>query len=265
MKRFEMNSLDFAHASWQEISDKLIDNYLTLVDLYIRKQKDYEYSFVGYSNAKLVEMLEHKAKFEFSIDEVIAEIRRLARTHKYKVVYDNINLFIWFADKNGTTVGNLYLIEEHMGAEELGTLYASRKDFEDNLLQHIEDFKEFVKIHWDPDNGIIYRMRTNEIFKRVREEAGLSQVQVAEMVDATQGTISNIEKSLGSNPTYDIIQKYISKVGANPMFLFGLDFSAPPIIHPTVQRERMGGKKEDKVRDDLIKELESVVKKLKSL
>jgi len=109
-------------------------------------------------------------------------------------------------------------------------------------------------------------MGINEILKSIRQEAGLSQVQLAELVEATQGTISNLEKSLAANPTFDILKGYITKVGANPVFLFGLDPTAPPIIHPTVQIERMKSKDSDaKVKDKLIKELEEITKKLKSL
>ncbi|WP_313418754.1 helix-turn-helix domain-containing protein [Sphingobacterium multivorum] len=252
-------------SNWQQITDQLLDNYLTLVDLNIRIQKDFEYSFAGYSNQKLADMLEHRAKFDFKIDEVIAKIRRLAKTHKYSVVYDNINLFIYFAESHGRTVGSLYMIEPHMTADDLGLLYEQRKDQEEKLLEHIEDFKDFINIVWDPNNGITFRMRINEKFKMIREEAGLSQVQVAQMVEATQGTISNLEKSIMANPTFDIIKGYITKVGANPAFLFGLDPEATPIIHPTIQAERLRGSKDDKVKSELIKELEQTIEKLKSL
>lgn len=249
----------------KSIIDQLIENYLILVDLYIGKQKDYEYTFSGYSNQKLADMLEFKAKFEYNIDEVTIEIRRLAKTHKYAVIYDNINLFIWFAKSYGENVGNLYMIEPHMSAHELGELYQTRKIKENNLLEHIQDFKDFVNINWDPNNEIVYRMRINEILKTIRTEAGLSQVQLAELIDATQGTISNLEKSIMANPTFDILRGYVTKVGANPVFLFGLDPSAPPIIHPSIQVERMKGAKDDQTIKQLVKELESTIKKLKSL
>lgn len=108
-------------------------------------------------------------------------------------------------------------------------------------------------------------MGINEILKTIRTEAGLSQVQVADMVDATQGTISNLEKSTVANPTFDILKGYITKVGANPVFLFGLDPTAPPIIHPTILVERMKGAKDDQTIKQLVKELESTIKRLKSL
>lgn len=251
--------------NWQEITEKLIDNYLTLIDLNIRIQKDFEYSFAGYTNQKLADMLEHRAKFDFKIDEVIDEIKRLAKTHKYSVVYDNISLFIYFAKSIGLTIGNLYMIEPHMTSEELGTLYEQRKVQEEDLLENIEDFKEFVNTVWDPSSGIIFSMRINEKLKMILEEAGLSQVQLAQLVDATQGTISHLEKSMGANPTYDVIKGYITKVGANPAFLFGLDPEATPIIHPSVQVERLRGSKDDKVKAKLITELEETIKKLKSM
>ena len=259
-KNDELNSLH-----WKTITERLLDNYLTLVDLNIRIQKDFEYSFAGYSNQKLADMLEHRAKFDFKIDEVIAKIRRLAKTHKYSVVYDNINLFIFFAESHGRTVGSLYMIEPHMTANELGLLYEQRKDQEEKLLEHIEDFKDFINIVWDPNNGLAFRMRINEKFKMIREEAGLSQVQVAQMVEASQGTISNLEKSMMANPTFDIIKGYITKVGANPAFLFGLDPEATPIIHPSIQAERLKGSQNDNVKSELIKELEETIEKLKSL
>ena len=108
-------------------------------------------------------------------------------------------------------------------------------------------------------------MKINEILKTIRTEAGLSQVQLAEMLEATQGTISNLEKSMMANPTFDILKGYVTKVGANPVFLFGLDPTAPPIIHPSIQVERLKGSKDEKVKTDLIKELETTIKKLKSL
>ncbi|GEM67606.1 hypothetical protein SMI01S_12120 [Sphingobacterium mizutaii NBRC 14946 = DSM 11724] len=260
-----MENNEFEFTPWQEIAERLIDNYLTLIDLNIRYFKDFEYSFIGYTNEKLAAMLEHRAKFDFNIDETIDEIKRLARTHRSSIIYDHISLYIYFAKTTAETTGGLYLIEPYMGEKEIGDLFETRKEKEEELLDHINDFKEFVWTHWDPNNGIRYRMRTNEIFKKVREESGLSQVQIAELVEATQGTISNIEKSFMANPTYDILKGYITKVGANPIFLFGIDTSAPPIIHPSIQKERLAGKKEDKVKNELIKELEGTIKKLKSL
>ncbi len=108
-------------------------------------------------------------------------------------------------------------------------------------------------------------MTTAEIFKKVREEAGLSQVVLAEMIGATQGTVSNIEKSINSNPSYDIVSKYIAVIGANPLFLFGLDSTAPPIIHPTIMKARLSGVKDLTVKNEIIKDLEASVKKLRSL
>lgn len=108
-------------------------------------------------------------------------------------------------------------------------------------------------------------MTIAEIFKKVREEAGLSQVMVAEMIGSTQGTISNIEKSVNSNPSYDIVSKYISVVGANPVFLFGIDPEAPPIVHPEVMKIRMAGGTSKKIQKDIIKDIERSLEKLKSL
>lgn len=252
-------------SNFQKTIECLIDRYIVLVDLCIRKQKDFEYSFSGYSNIQLANMLEHKSKFEFNIEEVIGEIRELAKTHRYKVVYDNINLFIFFARSYGESMGNLYQIEPHLTSDELSDLYYQRKISEEKLVQHIEDYKDFVNVNWDPNNEIIYRMKINEILKTIRTEAGLSQVQLAEMLEATQGTISNLEKSMMANPTFDILKGYVTKVGANPVFLFGLDPTAPPIIHPSIQVERLKGSKDEKVKTDLIKELETTIKKLKSL
>lgn len=108
-------------------------------------------------------------------------------------------------------------------------------------------------------------MTIAEIFKKVREEAGLSQVMLAEMIGSTQGTISNIEKSVNSNPSYDIVSKYISIVGANPIFLFGIDFNASPVIHPQVMKIRLAGGKDSQVKKEVIKELEASIEKIKSL
>ena len=137
-------------SNFQKTIECLIDRYIVLVDLCIRKQKDFEYSFSGYSNIQLANMLEHKSKFEFNIEEVIGEIRELAKTHRYKVVYDNINLFIFFARSYGESMGNLYQIEPHLTSDELSDLYYQRKISEEKLVQHIEDYKDFVNVNWDP-------------------------------------------------------------------------------------------------------------------
>lgn len=108
-------------------------------------------------------------------------------------------------------------------------------------------------------------MKTNELFKKIREEVGLSQVQMAELCETTQGTISHIENSVNSNPSFDIISKYVAKVGANPAFLFGLDPSASPILHPTVMRDRLAGGKNPQLKNKIAEELESIIKKVKSL
>lgn len=108
-------------------------------------------------------------------------------------------------------------------------------------------------------------MATADIFKKVREEAGLSQVLLAEMIGSTQGNISNIEKSVNSNPSYDIVSKYVNVVGANPVFLFGIDLSAPPVIHPMVMKSRLSGATDNALKKDIIKELDKNIERLKSL
>ncbi|WP_437918539.1 helix-turn-helix domain-containing protein [Sphingobacterium sp. LRF_L2] len=108
-------------------------------------------------------------------------------------------------------------------------------------------------------------MKTNDIFKKIREEAGLSQVQLAEICETTQGTISHIEKSINSNPSYDIVSKYITEIGANPIFMFGLDPLAPPIIHPTIMMARMSTAKSSTPKVEVIRDLQDIINRIRSL
>lgn len=108
-------------------------------------------------------------------------------------------------------------------------------------------------------------MTTAEIFKKIREEAGLSQVALAQKLGTTQGAISHIETSTSSNPSYDIVSKYITEIGANPIFLFGMDPLASPIIHPTIMMARMSTAKSSTPKVEVIKDLQDIITRIRSL
>lgn len=57
---------------------------------------------------------------------------------------------------------------------------------------------------------------------RIREERGLSQSQLAEMVGANQATISKIERGLG-NPTLTMIRRIAKALNCQPPDLFSRD------------------------------------------
>jgi transcriptional regulator with XRE-family HTH domain len=57
---------------------------------------------------------------------------------------------------------------------------------------------------------------------RLREERGLSQSQLAEMVGANQATISKIERGLG-NPTLTMIRRIAKALDCQPPDLFSRD------------------------------------------
>ena len=57
---------------------------------------------------------------------------------------------------------------------------------------------------------------------RIREERGLSQTQLAEMIGANQATISKIERGQG-NPTLTMIRRIAAALECSPPDLFSRD------------------------------------------
>ena len=57
---------------------------------------------------------------------------------------------------------------------------------------------------------------------RIREERGLSQTQLAEMIGANQATISKIERGQG-NPTLTMIRRIAAALSCEPADLFSRD------------------------------------------
>lgn len=108
-------------------------------------------------------------------------------------------------------------------------------------------------------------MTIAEIFKTVRDAHGFSQEDMAKALGVLQGTISNIEKGVSSNPRYDIIKGLIFNVGANPLFVFGIDTTVDPIMHPSILKDRIGGKKSNSIKLKLIANIEKELDQLKSL
>jgi len=108
-------------------------------------------------------------------------------------------------------------------------------------------------------------MSIAEIFRKIRDAHGLSQSKMAEAMETTQGTISNIEKGVNANPTYELVKRLIFNVGANPLFVFGIDTDVDPVMHPSILKDRLHGKKSTKIKVDLIDRIEKDLAALKSL
>jgi transcriptional regulator with XRE-family HTH domain len=57
--------------------------------------------------------------------------------------------------------------------------------------------------------------------RQIRQQKGLSQVELAEMVGCSQGMISKIEKGQ-ANPTLDLIEAIAQALDTSPASVFGL-------------------------------------------
>jgi transcriptional regulator with XRE-family HTH domain len=111
----------------------------------------------------------------------------------------------------------------------------------------------------------IFNMTIGEIFKTIRTAGGWGQEDFSKLVGMAQGTISSIENGVTKNPSYDLLQALIFKVGANPLFVFNIDTTVDPIMHPAIITSRLSGKSQDSIKATIIKEIEESLVKLKSL
>lgn len=57
--------------------------------------------------------------------------------------------------------------------------------------------------------------------KRIRQDQGLSQIELAEKAGGSQGLISKMERG-GANPTLDVIEAVAEALNVPPPLLFGL-------------------------------------------
>lgn len=108
-------------------------------------------------------------------------------------------------------------------------------------------------------------MTVAEIFKSVRDAAGYSQEQLSELIGIGQAAVSSIEKGKTPNPGYDVMKGLIFNVGANPVFVFGIDPTVDPLMHPTIIKDRLKGAKQSDLKKAIIKDIEVSLSKLRSL
>lgn len=107
-------------------------------------------------------------------------------------------------------------------------------------------------------------MTVSEIFKAIRKAHGLNQRNMAIILEMSPAYISNIEIGANSNPTYEALKKLIFNLGANPLFVFGIDTTVPPIMHPAIIKERLSGKKDVKIKKEILDRIEADLHLLKS-